>query len=245
VLFRENVFRDCLYRLANYVERELGVRIQGGGMHWYEWDKFIQIVDLPDLLDTVTIVFDFMKQYGASEYWLKSVQRIFVEENLDYVVDNAGVVHPFVDQEFQGNRASVIAGLEGSRYGNVRDAFERASRELRGDNPKEAWRAIFGSVEALFKLMFPAASRLTAREIQDRLVPIIQQRYAGDATALRAATRLANSLKEWVDASHNYRHEQEQEEPLQPPLDSAVFAISMGTSVLRWLAEMDRDQEQG
>jgi hypothetical protein len=75
-------------------------------------------------------------------------------------------------------------------------------------------------------------------------VPIIQRRYAEDTTALRAATRLANSLKEWAEASHNYRHEQGHEEPLQPPLDSAVFAISVGTSILRWLAEIDRDREQ-
>ena len=209
------------------------------------WDKFIQTVDLPDLLDTVTVVFDFMKQYGASEYWLKSVQRIFVEENLDYVVDNAGVVHPFVDQEFQGNRASVIAGLEGSRYGNVRDAFERAfprtpRRQSQGSLARDL-RLRRGAVQAHVSCSLAVNRERSSRSARSDHSATI----AGDATALRAATRLANSLKEWVDASHNYRHEQGQEEPLQPPLDSAVFAISVGTSVLRWLAEMDRDQEQG
>jgi hypothetical protein len=239
------MFHHRYQRLAHYVEAELGVRFNNSGDHPYYWDEYIQTAALRDLLDTITAVYEFNAGSGHATVWRDRVRRIFAEENLDYVIDDLGVVHPFVDQEFQANRASALAGLEGPRYGNVRDAFERASRELRGEpsNPKEAWRAIFGAVEALFKLMFPAP-RLTAAAIEDRLAPRIQQRYASDAVALRAAARMVNSFKEWVESSHNYRHEQGQQEPAQPPLDVAIAAISIGASILRWLAEIDRDQQE-
>jgi hypothetical protein len=37
--------------------------------------------------------------------------------------------------------------------------------------------------------------------------------------ALRAANKTINAFANWVDACHNYRHEEGDEEPSQPPLD--------------------------
>jgi hypothetical protein len=44
---------------------------------------------------------------------------------------------------------------------------------------------------------------------------------------------------DWVDACHNYRHEDGIEEPSQPPIELAVELIGVGGSFLRWLIWMD------
>ncbi len=71
-------------------------------------------------------------------------------------------------------------------------------------------------------------------------MPLVQKLYGADAVALRAANKQVASFKDWVDASHNYRHEQGSEEPVQPPIDLAILAISNGTSFLRWLIAIDQ-----
>jgi hypothetical protein len=233
-------------QLGFHVEHELGVRIgTDHGYYWSEWEHFINNAPLRDFLDIVTEVFVYLRgQTGLrdlSNKWLAEARRIFIEEHVAYSIDDNGVVHPAIDAEFQRNRSATIAGLTSPRYANVLSAFERISDELSETPPhgKEAWRAVFAAAEGLFRLMFPASPRLTANEIETRLAPVVRNRYADDATALRAAERLLASFKDWVDASHNYRHEPGSEEPIEPPLEVAILAISNGAAFIRWLLELD------
>jgi len=103
-----------------------------------------------------------------------------------------------------------------------------------------AWRATFSAVEGLFGLMFPYV-RLTV-EIERCLRPIVERAYEGDATAQKAAQRMLAGFREWVEASHNYRHQPGAEERAQPPADVTILAISQGASLLRWLAGLDEDR---
>lgn len=225
----------------------VGIRINGDGRTWYSWDDTIQQCDARDLLDMITEIFGYLRRTGnptRAQNWLENVRQIFVEENLAYAIDDAGIVHPAVDAEFQLNRTSALAALNNQRYGNVRDAFDRVSPELLAQPPnlKEAWRAVFAAVEGMFRLMFPEAQRLTAREIEVRLGPTIQTQYAADPIAQGTAAHLAEGFKKWVNASHNYRHEHGVEEPAQPPLEITILAISEGAALLRWLADIDQAQ---
>jgi hypothetical protein len=52
--------------------------------------------------------------------------------------------------------------------------------------------------------------------------------------------KLVQSLKEWIEACHMYRHAQRDEEPVQPSLDFAIALISSGASYLRWLGTIDQ-----
>jgi hypothetical protein len=65
---------------------------------------------------------------------------------------------------------------------------------------------MLSAVEGLFGLMFPY-SRLTASEIELRLLPVAQGAYERDATAQRAARAMLTGFKQWVEASHTYRRE--------------------------------------
>jgi hypothetical protein len=101
-----------------------------------------------------------------------------------------------------------------------------------------AIRATFGAAEILFKLIFPNSPRLAAGEA-DKLEPLLQRLYAADKVATSAAGKLLSAFKDWIDASHVYRHEAGHEEPVQPPLPLALHLVSVGASSVRWLAELD------
>jgi len=201
------------------------------------------------LLDTITLAAKWLaNELGLrpATDWLAPVRRIFAEEHLAYEIDDSFVVHPAVDAEFQRNRTATVAGLQTPRYSNSLAAFERVSDELSATPPncKEAWRAVFSAVEGLFRLMFPSAPQLNGGAIDSHLGPTIQKAYAGEPVALRAASKQLASFKDWVDASHNYRHEQGSEDPVQPPSDLAVLAVSNGASYLRWLIALDQAAPQ-
>lgn len=236
--------------MAEQLAINVGSRIRHEGRSWYDWDDTIQGCDVRDLLDMITEIYTFLRRTGnptRAQTWLENVRLVLSEENLAYEVDGVGVVHPAIDAEFQRNRASALEALGGQRYANVRDAFERISPELLAQPPnfKEAWRAVFAAAEGLFRLMFPQAQRLTSGEIENRLRPIVQAQHAPDPTAQRAAAGLIEGFKKWVDASHNYRHEQGVQEPLQPPADIAILGISEGAAFIRWLADVDQAQLPG
>jgi hypothetical protein len=226
--------------LSNYIERELGLKVDV--LYPHQWPNFTRKCAIRDLLDSVTLTFTHLTGSGREGRWLSETRRIFSEERLAFEIDDKAVVHPAVDKEFQRNRQATVAGLQTPRYANSLSAFERISNELSSDPPngKDAWRAAFGAVEGLFRLMFSSAPQLNTGAVETHLAPLVQKLYGSDAVAHRAASKQVASFKDWVDASHNYRHEQGSEEPVQPPIDLAVLAISNGTSFLRWLIALDQ-----
>ncbi len=227
-------------KLGPELARELGVFVP----YPVAWPGFLEKdLKLVDVLDLVTIAHRLLVQAKLSHdpgRWRHAIQRIFDQENVHYCVDDQAGVHFRPDNEFAHNRAATVAALQGSRYANALDAFERGMAALASVPPdgKGAVRYVFGAVETLFRLMVPRAPRLGATEL-DGLAPLLQHKYAADETALRVSAKILGSLKDWVDAAHFYRHEPGAEEVAQPPLEVAIHILSTGASHLRWLAELD------
>jgi len=242
-LFREAIFNDHTERLAAYVNREVGVPVLGDGRYSTQWNEFIRDCTTVDFLDTVTVVYRYLFWHVGEEFahwWRDVVRQIFTEENLAYQIDDVGGVHPAIDQEFQRNIVSTVAALQSERYQNISQLIETASMHLSADPPdcKQAWRAMLSAVEGLFGLMFPYV-RLTADEIDRRLVPVVQSAYEGDATAQEAARAMLIGFRDWVEASHIYRHQPGAADVPEPPTDVAILVISYGASLVRWLAGID------
>jgi hypothetical protein len=87
--------------------------------------------------------------------------------------------------------------------------------------------------------MFPDVHRLAAGEL-GRLQPLIEQAYSGDRRAQETSSEMLQSLRDWIDAAHGYRHEEGKPDTVaQPPLTLAVYLVSTGAAHLRWLAELD------
>jgi hypothetical protein len=233
--------REHAYHLGEFLEAELGISINVAN-HTH-WERFCAKAAIRDFLDAITLTDTYLHRSGLNvAFWRSGVRRIFVEEHLSYEIDDNCTVHPFVDKEFQRNRHAAVACLQDPRYANSLTAFERISDELSSQPPngKDAWRAIFAAVEGLFRLMFASAHQLNSDAVETNLTPLVRKLYGADIIAVRAATKQIASLKDWVDASHNYRHEPGSEEPVQPPIDLAILAIANGTSFLRWLIGLDQ-----
>jgi hypothetical protein len=228
------------------VEAKLGIPATWSSSS--SWTTLLPKWQLVDVLDLITIAHHFlvrkrqrgMRDPGAPGQWIGEVNNIFTEENVHYTVDERGGVHFKFDDEFARNAAATIAALRDPRYANALDSYEKSMVALSQAQPdgKTAIRANFAAVEGLFRLMFPSSPRLTSAEAQ-HLVSILQKMLVADATALGASTKILNAFKDWIDAAHFYRHEPGVEEPAQPPIQTTVALVSLGSAYLRWLAELD------
>jgi hypothetical protein len=228
-----------LENLSSVVPQELGLDVPPG-LGSPRWDKFLQECELRDVLDLITVAFrELLRRQKAGFYevnsqlrWIQEVRRILIEENVHYTVDDFGGVHFRFDSEFAHNSAAAVGAIQADRYANVLHGYEGAMAALGQAPPdgKGAIRSIFAAVEGIFKLILPDQLRLGAIEL-DRLEPLLQRHFAQDATAGRAAQKMRNSLKDWVEAAHFYRHEQGAEAVVQPPLRMAVYIVSTGARI--------------
>jgi hypothetical protein len=214
------------------------------GLELVNWHVFFDDVEMRDLLDFVTIAYrHFAKQSYTGAHnarkWLEGVQRIFMEEKVQYRVDPKGGVHFYRDHEFARAIAAAISALQPQRYANSLDAFEKGLAALRDASPdgKGGIRGTFTAIEGLFALMFPEVQRLASGEVS-RLRPSIERAYPGDRGAQEAGKEILRALGDWIDAAHHYR-QGKPDTIAQPPLTLAVYLVSTGAAHLRWLAELD------
>ena len=249
-LFREPIFNDHAEQLALYVSRTVGVPIlsSASGRCLSQWNQFICGCRTPDFLDAITLVYRYLFWHISEDvaYWWRDVVRqIFADEHLAYQIDDAGGVHPAVDQEFQRNIVSTVAALQSHRYQSISQSIEIASSHLYADPPnyKMAWRAMLLAVEGLFGLKFTHA-RLTPEEILRRLLPAVESAYKTNSTAQKATRAILTCFQGWVEASLMYRHQPGVADAPDPPADIAILAISHGASFIRWLADLDVDSSE-
>jgi hypothetical protein len=66
-----------------------------------------------------------MAWFASQSLTLREAIRIFSEENLAYRLDNDGIVHPYIDREFEANRTSALEVLRDPRLGEARADFEQ------------------------------------------------------------------------------------------------------------------------
>jgi hypothetical protein len=248
-LFRETFFDGHIAPLAAYISREIGVPVLGHGGHSSHLNQFICKCRILDFIDTITLVYRYLFWHFDEEvarWWRDVVRQIFAEEHLAYQIDDVCGAHPAIDHEFQRNIVSALAALQSHRYQNIRQLIETASTHLYDDTPnyKQAWRAVLSAVEGFFELIFPRA-RLTADEIERRLLPMVQGAYESNSVAQKAARAMLIGFQEWVQASLMYRHQPGVADAPEPPADIAILAISHGTSLLRWLADLDESRSEG
>ena len=215
------------------------------------WPKTLDHLSTQDFLDLFTVACRFLAKKkrssrvmynpSAKELFVLESNRILAEENLCYEIDSEGGAHFKVDAEFAANTNAAIAALGTTRYANAREQFESAMAALsKADvDGKQGIRGVFYATECVFKLMYDRP-RLAAGDLAKSLRPTVQQLFSADPTALKAANKSVEALADWVDACHNYRHEQGVEEPLRPPIDLAVQLISVGSGFLRWLVSLDQ-----
>lgn len=226
------------------IERRLGIQPPAAGSSDYFWKRYFEQIKVRDFLDIITLVWQFLDltDKGNAKVWPLTIGKIFSDENLGYRVDEKGGVHFSVDPQYEEVRAFAIASLVPAKYGAVRDAFAKAQLAMDRSPPdgKVAIRETFEAAETLFRLMFPATSRLGSTEVNSYLRPHVRGLHGGNQAAIDAANQFVSAFSDWVNGAHQYRHGQAVEEPTPPPLPFAVAMVSSGAAYLRWLAELDK-----
>jgi hypothetical protein len=204
-----------------------------------------------DFRDAITVIHTAISRVYASERytshersmrrWREFCSAAFIEENVAYRVDAKCIVHPFVDEEFSQAVSSLIRGLQDPRLGAVRAEVVTSIDALGGRSAdhKAAIRAAFEAVEIYTKLTVTTCTvqRLNRNIVSEHLVRTIVARPEYRGPAGKAVTHFGESMVNWIDACHVYRHGQQVNEPSPPPPDLAVALVSAGLGHLRWLLD--------
>jgi hypothetical protein len=207
------------------------------------YKSFFKDAEIRDILDFITGVFRVLEK---PEWWVEVVTELFDEEHLAYRIDPYGLVHPYVDQQFQLTHRAAVEALNQDRFRQARNEFESAFRHLRGRENVQALRMMFPAVETAAKVLFPGKfERLTENEIDRHLRPTLEARYAGNDPAVKAGRQLLEGMRKWVTAAHQYRHGAELSEPVEPPDDFTIAHLSAGATYLRWMIELCSDPATG
>jgi hypothetical protein len=242
-VFVSNYLKQADTRLAiiQKIELEQGCRVPFGATG-YMLNRFFEKAELRDVLDGMSAVLKVLsmnQQDRLAAHWRAHVARALQEENMAYRLGDDGIIHPFVDNEFERNRTTALLALNDMRFGEARNDFEQAFRHLRNGEGKQAIRMMFPAVETAAKVLHPAAfARLMPNEVDKHLLPRLESKYAGNQPASNAGRALLKAFKEWIIASQPYRHGQEVQEPAEPPQDFVVAHLSSGAVFLRWMIDL-------
>jgi len=212
--------------------------VEYAGGKRYHIEPFVEGCALRDFLDLISLIWGNFRDEGIVRgYWLDECRRIFAEEHLRYVINDAGGVRFSADTEFERNVQATIQGLSHSSLNGALASYQHCLESLSRSPPeaKSAVRSMFEAIEIVFKTSCPGPPRIGNDEIKQYLIPKLNSIYF-DPTAKQSAVKLARSLAEWVNSAHFYRHGQTGEEPVEPPFELATVLISEGSSFLRWLA---------
>jgi hypothetical protein len=246
-----NSIKDIDSEFGSLPPRKLGIDVpyNFGG---YDWTEFFQKADMRDVLDTVTLAWQYLEEkkirgtydMNASGKWMREVRHILDEENVAYTINDLCAARYRIDEEYARSIAASIAALQDGRYANALHSFEAATDALSEipPNGKQAIRLTFGAAEALFRMLDPTAPRLSGKPAES-LRTLVAAGFKGQRTAALASEKMIDAFKDWVEACHFYRHEEgKADEIAQPPVELAVYLVSVGAAHLRWLAELDMQQ---
>ena len=206
---------------------------------------------MTDFYDAITVIFETVRKienedrysHGTrdADAWKTFCQKAFIEENVAYRVDVKCIVHPSVDEEFHRNHVAILRGLQDPVLNAVRAEVEQAVDRLGGrdSDPKGAVRSIFEALEIYAKLAVKTCtvSRLNRNIITEHMVPSLVKARKLDEPAAKAAKHIGESVVDWLDACHIYRHGQGVTEPAPPSPELAVSLVSNGLSHLRWFLD--------
>jgi hypothetical protein len=120
--------------LAALVRREIGIIVESYVYDdGYNWSKFFVKAQIRDVLDGVSLIRHELVRTGQrnlASNWCLAAERVMREENLGYRVDAAGVVHLYVDKEFDRNRVAAIGSLVSRAMRGLARGLKRLTRRM-------------------------------------------------------------------------------------------------------------------
>jgi hypothetical protein len=239
--FNEVLAEHIEVNLANLIGSQLGVTVA-----WHQgylnFQDFFSNAELRDILDTISLITKLLQMESGegAKLWMEFVKDVFEEENVGYRIDPKGGVHYLVDEEFERNRVSAIASITSPKYAAVMRALELAFSALdaRSINTKTAVRDTFEALEIVIKLLTNSNKNLDEKLVKNELAALLRKlpEYT-EPSGASTIGKFIESLADWVNAAHPYRHGQKTEKLVAPSLTSAVLFLSTGAAYIRWLVD--------
>lgn len=232
----ENLHEYYDNAIVKIIQKETGAEIPFSLGGYYSISDFLKKNEFRDVLDSITLIYRVVTSKISAEQWKQFVERAMKEENLGYRLDTKCGVHYFVDEEFERNRFSTLIILDDPKYNAIRVAYDDSYRYMDSHpiDTKAAVRSIFESIEILVKQMVETKN-LNRWIVENTLKEKCIKLFESDPIATKVVTEMFCGFAHWVDALHNYRHGQAEEEPVSPSEDFTVYALSSGSAFLRWL----------
>jgi hypothetical protein len=227
-------------RFVDSLRIETGANLELGTAS-YVIRRFFPNAEMRDILDAVTCMANAIEIARDRAGWIAFCQRAFIEEGMSYRVDDHGDVHYVVDVAFHENADSVIAALSRPPFVAAATSINKAVSEITQAEPdgKHAIRDVFEGVETAFKVITNSNKDLTVANIASLLGPLVERRMqSANPVAQGAAQQTLESMKDWTNACHKYRHGPRAEEPIEPPLELAIVLVGNGLNFVRWLASL-------
>ena len=233
-------YENMVDEVGQTIQRRIGADIQYNRFHgnpmltWFFTDCKIYEVN-----DAITVIAEVLKLYKEefADIWLKEVNEIYIEEGMPYcVVGN--VVEPYIDEAFSHNQVTLLSGLKADGLEDVRENVSSAYKNFR-QTEIASKAAIAYMVEALtsYLKLKVGISTLGEKDINQHLLPKLQDMYAKDQTALKASNQMVMAFCNWVEANQQYG-QGEKDGSEQPPTELAVLMVDQGTGFLRWLLDV-------
>lgn len=247
--FLDEYFEDNQVSVGRLIEKEIGIKAVDDGTYntYVSWKTFLGTVDVVDFLDILTIIArSYPKRSIKKDRMTVSynvidfIQKVFRDQNVAYSIDEKGGIHPFVDTAFTSQLSETIRNLSDAELSAARSLVEASERSLLASSfdGRTSVRSIFDAVENVFKLLNSGSNQMNKAAINDKLRPQLLSNLVNGSHEYRATSKLVDSLQDWVDAGHNYRHEPGEPEPSQPSMQFAVQYLSQGMGYVRWLCHV-------
>ncbi|SBO11731.1 hypothetical protein VME0621_03867 [Vibrio mediterranei] len=96
---------------------------------------------------------------------------------------------------------------------------------------------MFEAIEILTKQLVKT-NNLNKYILENDLKDLAIQTLAPDDVQNKVISGMFDSVALWVNALHNYRHGQAEEDPVAPSEELAVYVLSSGSAFLRLLLEV-------
>lgn len=233
---------------AGYLEEEAGIDVPFIRNYGSSFSLLFRDNQLKDILDSITLIYSFLGQVGlrgSQAKWKDFVGRALREENIGYQTDVECGIHYFVDEEFERNRFSTLAGLNSPQHSGIKAAHEDAYRHMDSTPPdtKAAARSIFEAIEILAKQL-TGSKNLNIWLLENTLKDLALKTLANDETEKAVIAEMFSGMGKWVNGMHNYRHGQTDADPTAPSEELIVYILSSGSSFLRLLLEIWKKSPQ-
>lgn len=227
-----------IYDFAKKVATEIGYTIDGG--YDFHIDISMHKASDDDLLDILTLIWRCAKPLDRAS-WVETTNRIFREENIQFIMDEQGGIHPFEDEVFDEQRQATLKHLADPRYESVLTKYEQAYAALLQAPPNtgDCLDKIFEALEAFMKLVDDGKkfSRLDTNALKKVLEPFCLRHITPHSEESAVARQMVEGMK-FVFTMHPYRHGQEKTP--RPTMQLTIACLGICTAFLRYLLEVDQ-----